>query len=177
MPSTATDLALAPPFELPDCRGGVVRLADLLGRGPVMLVFYRGHWCPYCRRYLSKLQANLARFRERGVTLIAISPEPPATSAGLAEELGIRFPLLSDATGDVIDRYGTRNRLSAASRVVMPHPAVFILDAAGAVRFRSIDRNYQRRTTMHALFAALSELNPGGGRDEAARPPGRTPSA
>jgi hypothetical protein len=56
-----------------------------------------------------------------------------------------------------MNRYGTRNRLTSA-RTVMPHPSVFIVDSGGAVRFRSIDRNYKRRTTMHAIFAALSAL-------------------
>jgi hypothetical protein len=56
-----------------------------------------------------------------------------------------------------MDRYGTRNRLTSAS-TVMPHPAVFVVDQAGAIRFRSVDRNYKRRTTMHAIFAALGAL-------------------
>ena len=157
MPSAAADLHLAPPFELTDCRGTTVRLADLLARGPVVIVFYRGHWCPYCRRYLGKLQANQPRFLERGASVVAISPEPPATSARLADELNLTFPLLCDTAGDVMDRYGARNRLTSA-RTVMPHPAVFVVDPAGAIRFRSVDRNYKRRTTMHAIFAALDAL-------------------
>ena len=155
--AAAVDHPLAPPFVLNDALGNSVGLADLLGRGPAVIVFYRGHWCPYCRRYLGKLQANHARFVERGATVVAISPEPAATSARLAAELGLTFPLLCDAGGDVIDRYGTRNRLTSA-RTVMPHPAVVIVDPAGVIRFRSVDRNYKRRTTMHAIFSALSAL-------------------
>jgi peroxiredoxin len=154
MSSSALELQLAPPFELNESRGGVVRLADLLARGPVVIVFYRGHWCPYCRRYLGKLQANQPRFLERRVSLVAISPEPPGTSARLADELNLSFPLLCDAAGEVMDSYGARNRLTSA-RTVMPHPAVFVVDPSGNVRFRSVDRNYKRRTTMHAIFAAL----------------------
>jgi peroxiredoxin len=155
--SAALDLHLAPPFELSGARGDVVRLADLLAHGPAVLVFYRGHWCPYCRRYLGKLQANQARFVAHRASVVAISPEPPATSARLAAELNLTFPLLCDAAGDVMDRYGTRNRLTSA-RTVMPHPAVFIVDPGGAIRFRSVDRNYKRRTTMHTIFAALDGL-------------------
>jgi peroxiredoxin len=155
--SAPVELHVAPPFELRDCRGDAVRLGDLLARGPLVIVFYRGHWCPYCRRYLGKLQANQPRFIERGVGVVAISPEPPATSARLADDLNLTFPLLCDASGEVMNRYGTRNRLTSA-RTVMPHPSVFIVDAGGAVRFRSIDRNYKRRTTMHAIFLALDAL-------------------
>jgi peroxiredoxin len=144
----------APDFILPDHAGRTWRLSDVLARGPVVLVFYRGHWCPYCRRYLAKLQANLERFAQRGVTLLAISPEPPATGAALARELGVTFPLLSDVRGDVIDRYGARSTFSRTSRVVLPHAAVLVIDRGGAILFKSIDRNYKMRTTMHAIFRA-----------------------
>ena len=150
---------LAPSFVLPDSQGRTMSLQDFLGRGPVVLVFFRGHWCPYCRRYLAKLQANHARLLERGVTLLAISPEPPATSRELARDLGLSFPLLCDTAGETIDRYGARNRL-AGTRTILPHAAVFVLDPAGAIHFRSIDRNYKKRTTMHAIFRAVDEISP-----------------
>jgi peroxiredoxin len=155
--AAAADTMIAPPFALPDSRGNVVRLADLLARGPVVVVFYRGHWCPYCRRYLAKLAANHERFVERGANLVAIAPEPPATAARLGDELGLRFPLLCDAAAEAIDAYGARNRFTSA-RTILPHPAVFVIDAAGAVRFRSIDRDIKRRTPMHSIFRALDGL-------------------
>ena len=146
---------LADDFELTGADGTTVRL---LGehRGPTLLVFFRGHWCPYCRRYLKKLQGNLPRFRERNIRLLAISPEPPATSGALARELGLEFPILSDPRGVVIDRYGARNGPSS-SAVVLPHPAVFLIDADGSIRFRRIDRNFKRRTSMHQIFTAIDE--------------------
>lgn len=142
-------------FELVDSRGEPFRLADRLGPGGTVVVFVRGHWCPYCRRYLTKLQSNAARFAERGVTLVAVSPEPPGTSRELIAQLGLTFPLLSDPDGRVIDAYGTRNGFLAGARSLLPHPSVFVLDAAGNLRLKSIDRNYKKRTTMRAIFGAL----------------------
>ena len=147
----------APDFDLPDHRGEVVRLYDRLGAGGLVLVFFRGHWCPYCRRYLAKLQTNLPRLRAAGADLLAVSPEPPATSAAFVAELGLGFPILSDADGQVIDRFGTRNGYMGGGSV-LPHPSVFVIDAGGAVRFRSIDRNYKKRTTVRTILAALAEL-------------------
>ena len=147
-----------PDFELEDSGGAAFHLYDRLGEGGTILVFYRGHWCPYCRRYLTKLQGNWHRIVERDVVLAAISPEPPATSRVLAEQLGLRFRLLSDPAGQVIDRYGTRNGF-LTGRSLLPHPSVFVLDREGTIRFKSIDRNYKKRTTMRTIFAALDELH------------------
>ena len=156
----------AHPFALPEARGGVRQLPELPGPAGLLLVFYRGHWCPYCRRYLGKLQANAARFAEQGVGLAAISPEPTATARRLADELAITFPLLSDPGGVVIDQFGVRSgfRIAATaprSSPVLPHPAVFLIDPALAVRRCSIDRNFKRRTTMHTLFTWVAELHVG----------------
>lgn len=144
-------------FELPDQSGLTCRLSDQLHPHGAVLIFYRGHWCPYCRRYLSKIQANLGRFREFGVGLVAISPEPVSTAAALARELQLTFPLLSDSDGRVIDRFGVRNGFLGGSSG-LPHPAVWIIDSEGGVVFRSIDRNYKKRTTVPTILSALRSM-------------------
>lgn len=155
--SLTTELLLAPSFALPDHRGGMFALAEGPQATVTVLVFYRGHWCPYCRRYLTKLSANGSRFKERGVRMAAVSPEPMATTQSFARDLDVPFPLLSDVEGQVIARYGTRNgRLGVGNH--LPHPAVFIIDTDGAIRFRSIDRNYKKRTTLRTIFRVLDEM-------------------
>lgn len=152
--------APAPEFELPDHAGNTVRLHTRLAPAGVVVVFFRGHWCPYCRRYLGKLQSHLARIQAGGAQLLAVSPEPPATSAALVAELGLGFPVVSDADGQVINRYGTRNGYMGGGSV-LPHPSVFVLDGEGIVRFRSIDRNFKKRTTVRTILVALDEIAAG----------------
>lgn len=145
---------LAPDFELSAADGSRVRLSDVLLSRPVLLGFFRGHWCPYCRRYLAKLQLHADRFASEGVALLAITPEPVQTSATLARELSLSFPLLSDLDGTVIDAYGVRNRFAAA-RSLLPHPAVFLIDRDRRVRFRAVNRNYKVRTSIRAIFREI----------------------
>jgi peroxiredoxin len=152
---------LAPDFTLPTHAGGALTLSDSVGPLGAVLVFFRGHWCPYCRRYLGKVQANYARFVERGATVIGVSPEPAATSAGLARELGLAFPLCSDADCAVIERYGVRNNFAGAAPF-LPHPAVVVMGADRAVQFKSVDRNYKRRTPVPSLFRALDQIEAAG---------------
>lgn len=152
-------------LSLPDHLGRVFRFAEH-AEGLLVVVFVRGHWCPYCRRYLSKLQTHADEFRSRGADLIAVSPEPPSTSAALARQLGLSFPVLADADGRAIDAFDVRNRFSS-SAALLPHPSVFILSPGGRVCFRSVDRNYKKRTTMRAIGRAIDEIvaEPSAARD------------
>lgn len=146
-------------LSLPDHRGRVFRFADHADR-TLIVVFVRGHWCPYCRRYLGKLQSHLSAFVQRGAEVVAISPEPPATSAALARQLELTYPILSDIEGRAIDQFDVRNRFSS-SAALLPHASVFVVAPGGSVFFRSIDRNYKKRTTMRAIARALDDLESG----------------
>ena len=153
----------APELDLAVSTGGRAWPRDLMGPQGLLLVFYRGHWCPYCRRYLGKLAANATRFAQRGVKIAAVSPEPPITSNQLRAKLQLPFPLLCDTQGIAIDAYGVRagRRGTATPRgsaSLLPHPAVFLIDAEFVIRFHRIDRNFKRRTTMHTLFGAVGSL-------------------
>src|SRR5262249_56058745 len=66
---------VAPSFSLSDPEGNVVSLAELLKKGPVVLSFYRGVWCPYCNMELQALEAAKPAFEKYGASLVAISPQ------------------------------------------------------------------------------------------------------
>jgi len=148
---------LARDFWLFDQYNQRFSLADHLADSEVILVFFRGHWCPYCRRYLQKLCSRYNEFTARSARVAGISPEPSNTTAAFAREFNVPFPMLSDCDGEVFDLYQARNRF-AASRALMPHPAVFVIDRQSRIRFRSIDRDYRRRTTIRTILTSLDEI-------------------
>jgi peroxiredoxin len=147
----------APDFAVVDQDARPVALADLLGSGYLVLVFFRGHWCPFCRRHMTRLQANLERIGESGGRLVGLSIDAPKLSRDLIAELGLGFPMLSDPTSTVVDAYGIRNRLLGTKSGV-PHPAVFIIDTQGIVRFREVRHNYKRRMSPSRIIRRLGEL-------------------
>jgi peroxiredoxin len=147
----------APLFALKDHLGRMVSLSDAVAGGCAVVIFFRGHWCPYCRRYLSKVQSQFDKIMSLGATLLAISPEDPGTSRRLAGELGLTFPLLSDSEGETIAAYGVRNTFSSV-RTLLPHPAAFVIDGTGTITFRSVDRNYKKRTTIRTLLHEVSAV-------------------
>ncbi len=85
-----------PDFLLPDETGRLWSLADLTERGPSIIVFHRGHWCPYCLITATAMQEIQPRIEDAGATLVAITPEVARFNAELKGQASARFPVLSD---------------------------------------------------------------------------------
>ncbi|KAL7948728.1 thioredoxin-like protein [Trichoderma barbatum] len=85
-----------PDFILSDARGTPVSSMDLLAKGPLLILFYRGGWCPFCNLTLRAFQQRLQDFQARGVTMVAITPEQPDASLTTAEKNELAFPVLTD---------------------------------------------------------------------------------
>src|SRR5271155_4970817 len=92
----------APPIVLENAKGAIVDVGTLLKKGPVIVTFYRGGWCPYCNLELKAYQQILPQIAAAGASLVAISPEKPDGTVSTAEKNALSFPVLSDvghATG------------------------------------------------------------------------------
>lgn len=168
--------AKVPDFELPDASGTQVSLSALLAKGPVVLSFYRGGWCPYCSTELRALQAKLAEINAAGATLVAVSPQTPDASLSTAEKLELAFPVLSDEGNQVAESFGLVFSLPEALREVyagfgldlpaangddtfrLPIPATYVIRADGTVAWRFADADYTKRAEPDDVLAALAAL-------------------
>jgi peroxiredoxin len=99
---------VAPEFTLPDPEGKEVSSRDLLARGPLVVSFYRGVWCPYCNLELQALQEAVADITVRGANLVAISPQTAANSRKSQRDNKLSFPILSDVKSEVANAFGIR---------------------------------------------------------------------
>jgi peroxiredoxin len=168
--------AEAPNFRLPNAQGGTFELSTQLSKGPVVVTFYRGGWCPYCDLTLRAYQANLSGIRLLGADLVAISPQTEDYSMSAAEKKGLEFPVLSDLRNAVARQYGIVFQLPDAWRELqtkfgnpmpkfngdesweLPIPATFVLDRRGTVRLRHVDPDYRRRLEPEAILRSLREI-------------------
>lgn len=148
----------APDFTLARYGGGTVTLSSLRGRKQVVLVFYRGYWCPYCIRQLQELRtlldADLARDTE--LLVVSIDGEQETRQAVgriAADGVAPDFTFLSDPDHAVIARYGVLN--PSSSRRGIPHPASFVIDRRGVVRWRDVHSDYRIRPTNAAILTGL----------------------
>jgi peroxiredoxin len=167
----------APDFALPDATGQEVRLADRLAAGPVVLVFYRGSWCPYCNLELAAYQEALPHFTALGATLIAVSPQLPDDALSISEKRALTYDVLSDAAQTVIEAYRIRfdlpphvtehmldSTLAALAKqqpeghYSLPVPATFVLDRYGVVRARHVSMAYRTRMEPSDALEAVRRI-------------------
>jgi peroxiredoxin len=96
----------APTFELPDHNGKIVRSVNLQEKGPLVICFIRGRWCPFCVGQMEAMNSIASQFQELGASLIAISPQTVHHSYLMADQHKLQFPLLSDARNQIARQFG-----------------------------------------------------------------------
>lgn len=166
----------APMFELPDAYGETVRLSDILQRGPAIISFYRGSWCPFCNLELRALQRELASVADAGATLVAISPNTPDESLGLIDKHVLTFPVLSDHDNAVarqfnlvfemeeglVEYYRNHDRnvaaMNGSDRWELPVPATYVVDQDGVIQYAYVDLNHRVRAEPSEVIAVAASL-------------------
>lgn len=147
----------APDFTLESSAGERVSLSQSLANGPAVLVFYRGHWCPFCAHQLKEL-ASLVRPGEK-VHLFAVSVDTQETSRQFASKLGVVFPLLSDPGHETIDAYGLHDpAYDGEAFEGIPHAAVYVVGRDGKVKWARVSDDYKVRPSIAEIRAALAAL-------------------
>ena len=155
--------AKAPAFALKDHNGRAVSSPELLTKGPLVLSFFRGRWCPFCVGQLEAMNLLVSQIEQAGASMVAISPQTVQQSFFMADQHKLRFPLLSDAGNQVARQFGLVYRVpdeqqaiyrrafvnlpfaNGDSRWELPIPATFILDRGGTILYASADEDYTQR--------------------------------
>ncbi|MDZ4794453.1 MAG: peroxiredoxin-like family protein [Bacteroidota bacterium] len=163
----------APDFKAKDQNGKEVRLKDLLKEGKVVLVFYRGYWCPYCNKELSRLQDSLGLIKEKGATLVAVSPEKPENISKTVEKTKAEYSILYDEGLKIMKAYDvefelpentvTRYRNSGLdieknngdNGKYLPVPAIYIIDKESTVTYRFFEPDYKKRPSVAEILKNL----------------------
>jgi len=153
----------APAFTLKDADGKNVSSADLLERGPLIVSFYRGVWCPFCNMELQALQAALPEFEAAGAKLAAISPQTAPNSRKSVRQNGLGFPILSDPGNEVAAAFGLRFALPAYlvdlykglkndlpafngdASWTLPIPARYVIGQDGTILYAEVNPDHTRR--------------------------------
>jgi peroxiredoxin len=169
--------ATMPAFTLPDAHGNSVSSEKLLSQGPLVVIFYRGAWCPFCNLYLSSVQKYLPQIEEQGATLVAISGERPDRSLSVEQTNALSFPVLSDPELVAARQFGIAYELPkvvddaitglgfdmrayyGTEKAELPLSATYVIDSDGKVAYAFVTVDYKRRAEPDEFLAILSNLN------------------
>ncbi|MFN3190912.1 MAG: peroxiredoxin-like family protein [Aureliella sp.] len=160
-------------FTLPNQEGYEVSLRELLKKGPVIVTFYRGGWCPYCNLELRAYQQLLPQINEAGATLVAITPELPDESlstrqkneldfqvltdrdSAYARELGLVFTL-PDELRPIYQNFGIDiEKHNGAGQFDLPLAATFVVDSSGKVSYSFATADYTQRAEPSEVLKAV----------------------
>jgi peroxiredoxin len=153
--------ARAPDFTLAKYGGGTTTLSSFRGKKTVVLVFYRGYWCPFCIRQLTEMRQLLDADLKRNTELLVVSVDGPegtkqAVTRISADGAAPDYTFLSDPDHAVIARYGIMNPNGGGRGI--PHPATYVIDPSGVVRWRDIETDYKVRPANGAIVTAIRAI-------------------
>ena len=163
----------APEFTLEDADGAMVQSAELLRRGPLVVSFYRGVWCPYCNADLQAQEAARPAIEALGASMVAISPQNATNSRKAMRQNALGFPILTDHGNAVAAAFGVRFAMPAELVAVykamkldleavngdtswtLPMPGRFVIAPDGVIAAAEVDPDYSRRPEPEGLLPVL----------------------
>ena len=164
--------ALAPEFALNDATGRLVRSADLLALGPLIVKFFRGRWCSYCSTELEVWRDLYEQLRERGVLMVTVSPQTERQNDFMVTQHGLPFPVLSDPGCALAEQFGLAYAVPEYHRAYylsilvnipfingdtswrLPLPATYAIGRDGRVVFAEAHADFRVRPEPEEVLAA-----------------------
>jgi len=164
-------------FSLANHNGENIELADLLKKGPAIISFYRGGWCPYCNLELKALNDYLPQFKTQSAQLVAISPQLPDETLSTAQKNNLEFDVLCDVSNKVAEQFGLLFTLDERIQALytqfgidfehyygdksfkLPLPATYVINQEGVITYAFLSEDYTLRAEPIDVMAALESEN------------------
>ena len=154
--------------------GNSVTLSELWKKGPVVLMWYRGGWCPYCSIQLRAMQQSLDQLEGAGATLVVLTPELPEKAKATAEANDLSMVALHDKDNAVAKKYGIVFKLPEAivpayrDRIKLPEfngnddmelplAATYVINQDGKITYAFLDADYKKRAEPSDVVSAVKK--------------------
>ncbi|MDX1681252.1 MAG: peroxiredoxin-like family protein [Akkermansiaceae bacterium] len=165
-----------PDVSVTTAMGKALKLREAVADKPAVLIFYRGGWCPYCTKHLQALMDIEQDLTQTGYQLLAISPDQPKKLAETPDLEKLNYQLLSDSQVEAAKAFGLTFKVpdklvkkylteyqidieaaSGETHHLLPHPAVFVVDQKGIVRFAHVNPDYKKRLDPDKILKAAKK--------------------
>jgi len=157
-----------------DQNGKEINSQEILKEQEIMLVFYRGNWCPYCRKHLKSLQENLEEFTKKGIYVIVVTPEITEKTTETSEKLEAKFSIIYDKGNKIMNDYKVAFEVNETNVVkyfnftkkkianynekdndVLPVPATYIISKECKISYVQYDIDYKNRSDFKEILESL----------------------
>ena len=165
---------LAPEINGVDQNGKTISSVEILKSHKILLIFYRGYWCPHCRKHLASVQKHLDEFVEKGVYVIIVSPESAEKTMVTSEKINANFSIVHDVGNKIMNDYGVAYEVSkenvpsyynfvskkvaeynVENNNVLPVPATYLIDINGKFLYVHYDPDYKKRSDLEEVLNTL----------------------
>lgn len=163
-------------FSAVDLNDNVFTLSEALKKGPLVVIFYRGQWCPFCNKHLKTLEQSLDKIYEKGASVVAISPEKSEFLKRTADKTNASFSLLFDEEYKIAEAFDAAFRPTKFERAIynkilkadlknahsgeseqLPIPATFIIGTDSKISWRHFDPDYKKRSKVDDIVKNIPE--------------------
>jgi peroxiredoxin len=164
---------VAPQFTAVDQNGKTVNLKEILKQGEAVLVFYRGQWCPYCNKQLSKISDSLAMITAKGGTVITITPETADNIKKTVTKTKANYSIVEDKALAIMNNYKVRfavdektiekykgygidfEKANGDNGANLPVPATYIVGKDGKIKYVFFNADYSKRASVKDILTNL----------------------
>ena len=164
----------APQIQATDQNGKMINSQDILNNEKILLVFYRGNWCPHCKKHLGELEKNLTALEEKGVFVLVVTPESVEKTKETQDKFKTSFSIVHDAGNRIMKDYKVAfevnesnvpnyysqitelvNEYNSESEKVLPVPATYLIGKDGKIEYVQYDPDYKNRSDISELVESL----------------------
>ncbi len=164
---------MAPEFSGIDQNGNKFSLTDALKNGDVVMLFYRGQWCPYCNKQLSHFSDSLQLLTAKGATLLAITPETKENVKKTVEKSKTSFSVIEDKGLAIMKAYKVNfavdektvtrykgygidfDKANGENGANLPVPATYIIGKDKKVKYVFFNTDYKKRASVQDILNNL----------------------
>ena len=157
---------IAPDFLAKDQDGKTINLKQALQRGPVVMLFYRGQWCPYCNKQMNRFSDSLSMLTAKGASVLAITPETAENVKKTIEKTKSAFPIIEDQGLAIMKMYKVNfavdektiakykgygidfDNANGSNGANLPVPATYIIGTNGIVKYVFFNTDYRKRASV-----------------------------
>ncbi|MFP5041267.1 peroxiredoxin family protein [Parasediminibacterium sp. JCM 36343] len=164
---------MAPNFKAIDNAGKPFSLKKELKKGEVVIVFYRGQWCPFCNKELSHLNDSLSLITAKGATVVAISPETIENVTKTVNKTKATFPVIGDKDLSILKAYKVNYAVegkmletykkykidftvvNGSNGNTLPVPSTYVIGKDRTVKYVFFNPDYKLRASVQDILNHL----------------------